>query len=147
MTAEPRLRPDIEALSALSAVQMRLRARIERALPAGISASAFEALEQLARTDAPAGPGALAEALGLSRPAFSHLLARLEQAGWVQVLPDDRDGRRKRLVLTENGARAHRDCLASTREARRALRAAVAPETAAAALPFLRGLDAWLTGS
>lgn len=147
MSAEPRLRPDIEALSALSAVQMRLRARIERALPGGISASTFEALEHLARTDAPAGPGDLAEALGLSRPAFSHLLARMERAGWVRTWPDDLDGRRKRLALTEAGARVHRDCLAATREARRTLRAAVAPEAAVAALPFLRGLDAWLTAS
>ena len=147
MSAEPRLRPDIEALSALSAVQMRLRARIERALPAGVSASTFEVLEQLARPDAPASPGELAGALGLSRPAFSHLLARLESAGWAQTRPDDRDGRRKRLVLTAAGAQAHRDCLAATRDARRTLRAAVTSEAAMAALPFLRGLDAWLTGS
>ena len=147
MSAEPRLRPDIEALSALAAVQMRLRARIERALPSGVSASAFEALEQLARTDAPSGPGELAEALGLSRPAFSHLLARMEQSGWVLTAPDDRDGRRKRLTLTASGARVHKQCLAATKEARRTLRAAVAPEAAAAALPFLRSLDAWLTAS
>ena len=147
MTAEPRLRPDIEALSALAAVQMRLRARIQRALPAGVSASAFEALEQLARTDPPSGPGELAEVLGLSRPAFSHMLSRMEQAGWVQTAPDQQDGRRKRMILTAAGVRIHRECLAATREARRALRAAVAPEAAAAALPFLRGLDAWLTAS
>lgn len=143
---EARLRPDVEALSVLASAQMRMRARIERALPADVSATAFEALEQLA-SGRPTSPAELAERLGLSRPAFSHVLARLEHAGWAAVAGDPADGRRKVLTLTAEGAAMHRQCLAATRAERTSLRQAVRPEDAQAALPFLRGLCAWLTAS
>jgi len=44
-------------------------------------------------------PSGLAEAVGLSRPATSALLARLTAAGHVQRLPDLDDGRRTSLSL------------------------------------------------
>ena len=145
--SEARARPEIEAIAALSAIQARLRARMERALPPGVSAAAFEALEQLARSQAPGGPADLAAALGLSRAALTHTLARLEAARWVAMSADPGDGRRKRLTLTSSGAETYRTCLRATRAERESLRAAVSPWAAESALPFLRSLEAWLTRS
>ena len=83
----------------------------------------------------------------MSRPAFSHVLSRLEGAGWAAVAGDPADGRRKVLTLTSAGAAMHRQCLAATRAERTSLRRAVRPQDAEAALPFLRGLSDWLTAS
>ncbi|MFO1012978.1 MAG: MarR family transcriptional regulator [Caulobacteraceae bacterium] len=145
--AEPRERPDLEALSAIAIVQQRLRARLERAMPAGLSAAGFDALTRLASHNAPTGPAELADALGLTRAAITNTLIRLEAAGWIAIAGDDRDGRRKRLSLTPEGARIQREAARAARPELEALRAGVDPAEAEAALPFLRSLKLWLTRS
>ena len=145
--AQPRARPEIEALSSLGVIQAQLCSRMERALPGGVSAAAFEAMDRLAAANPPQGPAELALALGLSRAALSNTLANLERAGWMTVKPHSDDGRRKRLSLTPAGADMHRRCLFATRPQLENLRAAISGEAAEAALPFLRSLSAWLTRS
>ena len=146
MTMTAYQRPDVEALSALSAVQLKMRARIERVLPPGVSATTFEVLERLSAGEG-GSPAAIAKSLGLSRPAFSHVLARLQAQQWVDVVGDPDDGRRKYLTLTAAGAAMHRQCLIATRSERSSMRSAILERDAQAALPFLRGLSAWLTAS
>ena len=145
--AEPRERPDLEALTAIAVVQQRLRARLERAMPPGLSAAGFDALTRLAGHGAPTGPAELADALGLTRAAITNTLIRLESAGWITVTDDDRDGRRKRLAITAEGVRVQREAARAARPQLEALRASVDPAEAEAALPFLRALKLWLTRS
>ena len=59
-------------------------------------------------------PSAIAAELGLPRPTVSHILRRLQAAGWVSRHPDPDDLRRYRLTLTEAGQealQAARSCL------------------------------------
>jgi len=133
-------------LAEAAAVAQLAAARLERALPDGMSAAAFDALNQLAEQDGPSAPLALARALHVSKPAMTNTLQRLEAAGWAAVAPDPSDGRRKLVTLTPAGAAARQAALTAVRPQLEALRAAFADWEFEAALPFLRRLRAWLAG-
>jgi len=133
-------------LAEVGAVAQLAAARLERTLPDGLSAAAFETLNHLAAQSAPSAPLALARALGVSKPAMTNTLQRLEAAGWAAVTPDPDDGRRKRVTLTPAGAAARQAALVDVRPHLEALRAAFEAWEFEAALPFLRRLRAWLAG-
>lgn len=45
---------------------------------------------------------------GLSRATVSHMLKRLKRNGYLEMTPDEKDNRRKRIVLTPKAHRARR---------------------------------------
>lgn len=109
--------------------------------PSGLSLTAVATMAQLERT----GPGrltALAALAGVTQPAMTQLISRLEDAGLVRREPDAADGRVVRVVITGEG----RATLAR-RRARRAGRLAIvlaqlSPEHRAALTAALPALDA-----
>jgi DNA-binding MarR family transcriptional regulator len=69
--------------------------------PAGIKATQYELLSQLAVMDSPR-PGQLAAALNLSAPTLSRNLRPLADVGWIELGPGE-DGRSRRVALTQTG--------------------------------------------
>lgn len=106
-----RERPDLDTspmgvIGRLSRVSQHLDNAIRAALAElGISPGEFDVLATLRRTGAPyqLNPSALYQAAMLSSGAMTNRLDRLEQAGYVQRLPDPGDRRGRLVKLTEKG--------------------------------------------
>ncbi len=101
--------------SALRMAARRLSQAYDAALaPEGLTVSQFALLSTLANQGLQAAPptvSALADTLALDRTTLGHNLRPLERGGFVLVEPDARDGRVRRIRLTDQG-RAKRDrCL------------------------------------
>jgi DNA-binding MarR family transcriptional regulator len=93
-----------EALLAVRTVIDRMRERyrdLERATGAPITS--HRVLAAVAATP-DIGASALAEQLGMNRPAMSQALKSLEERGWVSRRRDVGDGRSVQLRLTEAGS-------------------------------------------
>ena len=71
----------------------------------GLSGAQFEVLRELALADGRSTVSALSRELGVDPAAVSRLVASLDQLGLVSRVKDDRDGRRRPIVLTEDGSR------------------------------------------
>jgi len=132
--------------SDVAAGLVRLLGLIRWLSPPGLSLTAAAALTTLERS----GPRRLTElaaAEGVSQPAMTQLVGRLEASGLVERSADPEDGRVVRVQLTDAG----RDLVARRRAARgerlSGLLAALSPadqEALAAALPAINKLaSAW----
>lgn len=100
--------PHLEVLYELGAAAHALRAAVEARLPAPMSYTHFEVLRDFLRFGDGAPPAEIASRLRMSRGAVTHLLQRMEALGWIRLAGDDRDGRRKQVFLTPDGARMAR---------------------------------------
>ncbi|MCA6224243.1 MAG: MarR family transcriptional regulator [Phenylobacterium sp.] len=100
--------PYLEVLYELGAAEHALRAAVEARLPAPMSYTHYEVLRDFLRFGDGAPPAEIASRLRMSRGAVSHLLQRMEALGWIRLAGDDRDGRRKQVFLTPEGARMAR---------------------------------------
>ena len=128
--------------SDVAAGLVRLLGLIRWLSPPGLSLTAAAALTTLERS----GPRRLTElaaAEGVSQPAMTQLVGRLEASGLVERSADPEDGRVVRVQLTDAG----RDLVARRRAARgerlSGLLAALSPadqEALAAALPAINKL-------
>src|SRR5688500_10184451 len=68
----------------------------------GLSLTSAATLASLDR-DGPARLTALATQQGVSQPAMTQLVTRLQEAGLAERVPDPDDGRVVRVHITENG--------------------------------------------
>ena len=100
--------PHLEVLYELGAAEHALRAAVEARLPAPMSYTHFEVLRDFLRFGDGAAPAEIASRLRTSRGAVTHLLQRMAALGWIRLAGDDRDGRRKQVFLTPEGARMAR---------------------------------------
>ena len=100
--------PYLEVLYELGAAEHALRAAVEARLPAPMSYTHYEVLRDFLRFGDGAPPAEIASRLRMSRGAVTHLLQRMEALGWIRLAGDDRDGRRKQVFLTPEGARMAR---------------------------------------
>ena len=71
----------------------------------GLSGAQFEVLRELALADGRSTVSALARELGVDPAAISRLVSGLQRDGIVTRMSDERDGRRRPVVLTEDGRR------------------------------------------
>jgi DNA-binding MarR family transcriptional regulator len=120
----------------------RLLSLVRWLSPPGLSLTAAATLTTLERSG-PCRLTALAAAEGVTQPAMTQLVGRLEAGGLVERCADPDDGRVVRVQLTEEG----RDLVARRRAARAerlsGLLAALAPadqEALAAAMPAINAL-------
>jgi DNA-binding MarR family transcriptional regulator len=120
----------------------RLLSLVRWLSPPGLSLTAAATLTTLERSG-PCRLTALAAAEGVTQPAMTQLVGRLEAGGLVERCADPDDGRVVRVQLTDEG----RDLVARRRAARAerlsGLLAALAPadqEALAAAMPAINAL-------
>jgi DNA-binding MarR family transcriptional regulator len=142
---EPEDHPEIQVFDEIARIEHLVRISVVRCLPEGLSYPQFEVLNRLVRRGDGAAPAEIAEALQASRSGFTNTLQGLERSGLVRVSGDDTDRRRKRLWLTPEGRRLYAQTMAALRPRVEALRSGLPPAHFRQALPFLRGLSAWMT--
>lgn len=101
-----------ETLSALIELVARwntasTQSAIARSVGITLSECDVRALHTIGRHGGSLRPSGLVDALGLTRPTASKVIARLETAGLITRHPDTTDGRAFTLDLTESGATAY----------------------------------------
>ena len=125
-------------------IEQLARNVLERSLPDGLKMSHFIVLNHFARLGDNKRPGELARAVQVTKGAMTNTLRRLEARGLVEIGADPRDGRGKRVRLTDRGL--------ATRDAAIAAQAPVLEELSEklggaqfqGALPFLQQVRAYL---
>jgi len=140
----PRSRADVQVFAEIGAIDQLARNRIERALPDGMSQAQFDVLVHLARQGREESPAALAASFRLTKGAITNSVQRLAAQGFVRVIGDEADGRRKRVALTLAGQAATNAAVVATRPLIEQLRARFTEAECETALPFLTALREWL---
>ena len=106
----------------------------------GLSGAQFEALRELALADGRSTVSALTRELGVDTAAVSRLIAGLQQLGLVSRVSDDRDGRRRPVVLTDEGRSLMIAFHAKVHEREAALTAALDQQSIETAMQVLQTL-------
>lgn len=137
-------RPDFQVFNEIAIIAQLAENKLERHLPAGLSAAGFGLLNHFARRGGEQTPAQLASAFQVTKGAMTNTVQRLEALKLVSVTPHARDGRKKLVSITPAGVQAHGEAILALRPYFTALRGAFTDGEFEAALPFLRGLRAWL---
>jgi len=104
---------------------------------AGLSRANFDILTAIAGARA-GSQNEIARRLGLAPASLSEALDRLVEAGWVLREANKRDGRAKRVRLTDRGVNLVRETVKAVQAGEQAALASVARADAAIALRVLR---------
>ncbi|MGE0502971.1 MAG: MarR family winged helix-turn-helix transcriptional regulator [Rhizobiaceae bacterium] len=112
----------------------------EKAMPVGMTLPQFAVLNHLARLGGNRTPLEIARAMQVTKGTMTNTLGHLERGGFISVAPDAKDGRSKRVDITEAGRAVRQACIASMAPELGALRTAFAADGFAAALPLLEGV-------
>lgn len=115
----------------------------ERQLPDGLSLAGFALLNNGVRLGDGKTPAELARAFQVSKATMTHTLQRLEARGLVEVRPDSRDGRSKRVHLTDAGRAVREAAIAALAPTLAELNEDFTPEELDGLLPTLSRLRAW----
>jgi DNA-binding MarR family transcriptional regulator len=140
----PQDRPDVQVFNEIGMIEHLIRQAVTRKLPAGMSYAQFELFTHFNRDGDGQTPAELAAAMQLTKGAITNTLQRMEAQGFVVVLADVSDRRKKRVRLTKAGMDAYMAVLKSAKPLIEALREGFTEAEFHAALPFLRALRAWL---
>lgn len=134
----------VEVFNEIGAVQYLVRQSVIRHLPPGMTYAHFELLNHLMRYGDGQTPAELAQALMLTKGALTNILQKMAVQGWVAVLADVSDRRKKRVRLTKAGLEAQSEVLKAMKDKTEALREGFTDNEFRQALPFLRALRAFL---
>lgn len=134
----------VEVFNEIGAVQYLVRQSVIQHLPPGMTYAHFELLNHLMRYGDGQTPAELAEVLMLTKGALTNILQKMEVHGWVVVLADVADRRKKRVRLTRAGLEAQSEVLKAMKDRTEALREGFTDNEFRQALPFLRALRAFL---
>jgi DNA-binding MarR family transcriptional regulator len=116
------------------------RTLFEARLPQGFTMSQFTVLNHLIRVKDGRTPLELARAFQVPKTSMTHSLAVLDRHGLIEMRPNARDGRSKRVWITESGRAFRQAAIASMTPDMTALAAAFPVERIAAVLPSLAEL-------
>jgi DNA-binding MarR family transcriptional regulator len=96
--------PAFMVLNEIAIIEHLSRTAAERVLPAGLSMAGFTILNHMVRLGHDRrSPAQIASAMQVTRGATTGALKRLQAEGWIEVAPDERDGRAKVVRLTAAG--------------------------------------------
>jgi DNA-binding MarR family transcriptional regulator len=113
--------------AALRRAMRRMNALYDEVLaPCGLRSTQYTLMSNIGRLDRPAVTQ-LAEELVMDRSALAHTLQTLQREGLVEVTPDPRDRRTKRVKLTAAGAGRLAEADALWREGQDRFEAAIGP--------------------
>ena len=94
-------------------IEQLSRTMFERVMPDGLTVPQFSVLNHFVRLGGERSPAQLASAFQVTKQTMTSTLQRLERGGYVTVRPDERDGRAKRVAITERGVAARQACIAA----------------------------------
>ena len=140
----PQDHPYVEVFSEIGTIEHFLRLAVTRHLPVGVTYAHFELLNYFVRHGDGQTPAELSRVLLMTKGAITNILQRMEALGYVAVLADCADRRKKRVRVTRTGLDAlaciHREMKGKTE----ALRDGFTDNEFRAAIPFLRALRTFL---
>lgn len=136
--------PLFSLLNEVSIIEHLARNRLERALPDGLRVSHFVVLNHLTRMGDGRSLARIARAVQVERPAMTNTIQKLEARGLVRLEPDPKDGRGKRVFMTEAGQAMHCRVVAIAEAQIAPVAPDITPDQIEAALPLLRRLRAAL---
>ena len=111
MSADP---PIFQLFNEIGIINQLSTRMFERALPKGMTQAQFSVLNHFIRLGLEEkSPAELASAFQITRPTMTSTLARMQRAGLVAIKADPRDGRAKRVSLTERGRTTREACVAA----------------------------------
>lgn len=141
---EPQDRPDIQVFTEIGIIAQLVRAAVAKKLPDGVTNAQFELLQHLTRTGDGKTPAEIARALQLTKGAITNTLQRMEAEGYLLVLADVGDRRKKRVKLTRAGLALHSDILRRIKPNTDTLRDGFTESEFRDALPFLKALRCFM---
>lgn len=127
-------------LNEIGIIAQLSRTMFERLMPAGLTLSQFTVLNHFARLGGEKSPADLARAFQVTRGTMTSTLQKLEEKGFVDLSPDPRDGRGKRVRLTGTGRQARDAAIAALGPWIADLERQLDSAALAASLPFLTAL-------
>ncbi len=116
------------------------RAVFEARLKPGFTLSQFAVLNHLVRVGDGRTPVEIARAFQVPKTSMTHSLAVLERHALIRMDPNARDGRSKRVFITEAGRSFRAEAIAGLAPDAAALTARFPPERLTALLPILTDL-------
>ena len=136
--------PVFQLLNEIAIIEQLARNALERALPDGLRQPHFAVLNHLVRLGDGTSPIALARAFQTAKAAMTNTLQRLEARGCIRLEPDPKDGRGKRVFLTEEGRALRERAIAAVGPMIAEIGTVLPPAEIDALLPPLRRLRAHL---
>lgn len=119
-------------------------AAFEKAMPDGMTLSQFSVLNHLTRLGDGWSPLRISRAMQVTKGAMTNTLGHLERKDLIDVKPDERDGRAKRVFITRAGRKMREACIASMVPYMVKFAADMPPENLANVLSLLQEIRKWL---
>lgn len=116
------------------------RALFEARLPLGMLISHFSVLNHLIRVEDGRTPVDLARSFQVAKTTMTHTLSGLEAQGFIDLKPNEDDGRSKRVWITPAGRAFRDDSIAMMAPEMQGLAEAFGPERVAKIVPELEAL-------
>ena len=113
-------------------------------LPYDLTPAQFTVLNHCVRMGDNRTPADIAAALQVTRGTLTSTLRRLTSKGFIRLLPDARDGRSKRVILTQRGRGAHQASINAATPLLARLSEGVPAAALRDLLPALETVRAWL---
>jgi DNA-binding MarR family transcriptional regulator len=116
----------------------------ERSMPHGLTLPQFVVLNHFVRLGGDRSPHDLATAMQVTKATMTSTLHRLEAKGFITSSPDPKDGRGKRIAITDRGRSARDESIKAIEQDLIDMEAAIGREQFQAAIPFLVSLRTFL---
>ncbi|MFM8678501.1 MAG: MarR family winged helix-turn-helix transcriptional regulator [Alphaproteobacteria bacterium] len=141
--------PDDEALlfrlfNEIGIINQLATNAFERVMPHDLTIAQFAILNHCARLGDNKTPAQLADILQVTRGTLTSTLGRLSDKRFIRLVPDEEDGRSKRVVLTAAGRRARDAAIAAAMPILSRARDAMPRARVQDLLPALEDLRRWL---
>lgn len=136
--------PTFQLLNEIAIIEQLARNTLERALPDRLRKPHFAVLNHLVRLGDDKSPGTLSRAFQTPKAAMTNTLHRLESRGLIRVEADPKDGRGKRVFLTDAGRALRERAIAALGPQMAAIGQVLSDAEVAEILPYLRRLRAHL---
>ena len=141
----PQDHPYVEVFTQIEVIEHYLRVAVTRNLPPGMTYAHFELLRYAIRYGDGQTPAQLATILLLTKGAMTNVLQKMEALGYVAILADVADRRKKRVRVTRDGIGAAQSVFRLMRAKTEALRDGFTDNEFREVLPFLRALRTFLS--
>ena len=137
--------PYVEVFTEIGMIEHYLRMAVARHLPDGMTHAHFELLQWFLRYGDGQTPAELARMMLMTKGAITNILQKLEKMGFVVVLADCDDRRKKRVKITRAGIESASGVMKDMKAKTEALRDGFTDNEFRAAIPFLKALRVFLS--
>ena len=137
--------PYVEVFTEIGMIEHYLRMAVARHLPDGMTHAHFELLQWFLRYGDGQTPAELARMMLMTKGAITNILQKLEKMGFVVVLADCDDRRKKRVKITRAGIESASGVMKDMKAKTEALRDGFTDNEFRAATPFLKALRVFLS--